>query len=68
MEKYLKVWLPLGDKGRIEVALFKNKDKTEPKHPDYKGKNGACAWVNEFDPGKDDKVEEEKVKDHSKEI
>lgn len=41
-EKYLTVILA----GHNPIAAFKNKDKKNPKEPDYKG-NGLGIWINE---------------------
>lgn len=45
--------LPIGEKylsisvlGQIKLTAFKNKNKTEAKHPDYTG-NGVAVWINE---------------------
>jgi len=41
-EKYLSIKLV----GHESVTAFKNKDKTNPKAPDYKG-DGVAVWVRE---------------------
>ena len=40
-EKYLSIAIL----NSIKIAAFKNKDKKNPKEPDYKG-NGVAVWVN----------------------
>lgn len=41
-EKYLSIQIL----GGLNVACFKNKNKTEDKHPDYKG-DGIAIWIRE---------------------
>lgn len=41
-EKYLRVQLI----GHTAVSAFKNKNKKNPKEPDYKGE-GIAIWINE---------------------
>lgn len=54
-EKNLKI--SLFGKDGITIAAFKNKEKTKPTDPDFKG-NGITVWVNER---KDNRKQEEEL-------
>lgn len=48
-EKYLSISIL----GGLNVVAFKNKEKTKPEQPDYKG-NGIAIWIKEKQPPKAD--------------
>jgi hypothetical protein len=43
-EKYLTIWL-FG--GQVKLTAFPNKNKKDPKEPDFKGYDGVAVWVSE---------------------